>query len=121
MLTVSKAGDPLLLIRRLTLCWFLILTAANGFAAGPSIVVTNPARLAAVEPGSVYIEPYLAVDPNDSRHLIVAALAFPPSGKSCSLQTFCYFRRRQRAHPSTPFNDDFPRVMQITTAGDWLR
>jgi hypothetical protein len=108
MLTVSKAGDPLLLIRRLTLCWFLILTAANGFAAGPSIVVTNPARLAAVEPDSVYIEPYLAVDPNDSRHLIVAALAFPPSGKSCSLQTFVTFDGGRGLTPQRHLMTIFP-------------
>jgi hypothetical protein len=80
-----------LVVRRQALQWVLILIPAIATAVEPGIVVRNRARLDTVEPDTVYIEPYLVVDPTDSRHLVVTAVAFARAGKTCSVQTFVSF------------------------------
>lgn len=39
-------------------------------------------------PDALYVEPYLVADPADTRHLVAAAIAFPPKAKTNSMDIF---------------------------------
>ena len=80
--------------------------------------VAENTKLPSAQPNLLYVEPQLAIDPNDNRHLVSAAIAFPLRAEPTSMEVF---GRTASIHVFVSFDDGASwRRQELSASGAGL-